>query len=81
MAVRQPAAEVANTDQTEQKALDVEMLCSRDCSLRVLKGTIVPSKCGCNFLTGTVFPLVPPEFKHWGVSCPQICEIAIIWIS
>ena len=47
------------------KAPDVEILYGSDCGLRVLKGTIVPSTCSCNFLTGTAFPLVPPEFKHW----------------
>ena len=25
----------------------------------------IPSRCGGNFLTGTAFPLVPPEFKRW----------------
>ena len=55
-----------DTDETEQKTSDVEILCDRDFGLWVLKGTVLPSRCGCNFLTGTAFPLVPPEFKH----CP-----------
>ena len=46
-------------DETEQKAADAKILCG----LQVLKGTIVPSRCGSNFLMGTAFPLVSPEFK------------------
>ena len=56
--------QLLHTDETEQKAPDVEIPCGRDCGLWVLKGPNVPSKCGCNFLSGTVFPLVPAEFKH-----------------
>ena len=52
-----------HTDETKQKAPDVEILCGRDCGLRVLKGTIVPSRCGCNLLTGTAFPLVPLDLS------------------
>ena len=53
--------QLLHTDETEQKAPDVEILCGRDCGVWVLKGTIVPSRCGCSFLTGTTFPLVPPS--------------------
>ena len=41
------------------EASDVEIRCGRDCGLWILKGTSVPSRCGCNFLTGTAFPQVP----------------------
>ena len=61
-----------HTDESEQKAADVEVLCGRDCGLWVLKGTIIPSRCGCNFLTGTAFPLVPPKFKN--------CINAVHWL-
>ena len=62
---KQPAAEVP-THRWKQKAPDFEILCNRDCRLWALKGTTVPSRCGCNFLTGTAFPLAPPpEFKYW----------------
>ena len=57
-------SKLLHTDETEQKAGDVEILCGRICDLRILKGTIVPSRCDCSFLTGTEFPLVPPKFKH-----------------
>ena len=63
---RQPAAAVATHRwNCEQKAPDVEIPCGRDCGTWVLKGPSVPSRCGCDFLTGTAFPLVPAEFKHW----------------
>ena len=66
MAVRQPAAAAATQRwNCEQKAPDVEIPCGRDCGTWVLKGPSVPSRCGCDFLTGTAFPLVPAEFKHW----------------
>ena len=52
-----------DTDETKQKVPDVEILCGRDFSLRVLKGTIVPSRCGCDFLTGTAFPVVPTDYR------------------
>ena len=51
--------QLLHTDETEQKASNVEILCERDCGLWVLKGPSVLSRCGCNFLTGTAFPLVP----------------------
>ena len=51
-------------DEVEQKEPDVEILHGRDCDPWVSKGPSDPSRCDCNFLTGTAFPLVPPEFKH-----------------
>ena len=54
-----------HTDETEQKAPDAKIPCDRYSGLGVLKGTSVTSRCGCNFITGTAFPLVPPEFKRW----------------
>ena len=50
--------QLLHTDETEQKSSDAEILCGRD------RGLQVPSRCGCKFLTGTAFPLVPPEFEH-----------------
>ena len=60
-----PLLQLLHADETEQKGPDVEILCGRDRGLWVLKGTIIPPRCGCNFLTGTTIPLVLPEFKHW----------------
>ena len=52
------------TDETEQKAPDVENPCGRDCGLWVLKGQGIATICGCYFVTGTAVSLVPPESKH-----------------
>ena len=63
---RQPAAAVATHRwNCERKAPDVEIPCGRDCGLWVFKGLSVPSRCGCNFLTGTAFFSSSPEFEHW----------------
>ena len=58
--------QLLHRDETKQKAPGVEIICGGDCGLQVLrlKGTTVPSRCGCNLLIGTAFPLVPPGFKH-----------------
>ena len=44
----------------EQKAPDAGPLCGRHCDLPM----IVPSKCGCNFLTGSI-ALAPPNFTDY----------------
>ena len=72
IAVSQLLLQLLHTDETEQKAPDVEIISGKDCGLWILQGSIIPSKCGCNFLTGNVFPLVLPEFKHcWQVFISQ----------
>ena len=43
----------------------------------LLKGTSVPSICGCTFLTRTALPLAPPEFKHYWLCLSTVFHVTL----